>query len=115
MGLRQNLADQFSYVPLKINCLCNGNRISSATGFVYQYENEWFLVSNWHVFSGRNPNDSNTLNGRPGTPDALEVLFHVPGRPGTAWNAVIISLYDSQNVSLWMQLTGSPKIRQLPT
>src|ERR1700722_8091565 len=42
-------------VPLSIRC--NSNELMTATGHFWSWENDrTFLVSNWHVFAGCNPN-----------------------------------------------------------
>jgi hypothetical protein len=39
----------------KIELLCKDHLLGKATGFFLKYQSNWFLVSNWHVFSGRDP------------------------------------------------------------
>jgi hypothetical protein len=46
-------------------------QVGYATGFFYRVKGVLFLVTNWHVVTGRNPeNPSNLLPGYPASPDA---------------------------------------------
>lgn len=50
----------------------NGNHIGSATGFILKYKNDWFLVTNWHVLSGRDPTDGQSRNQNSAIPDTVK-------------------------------------------
>jgi hypothetical protein len=43
--------------------------LSSATGFFIKREDQWFLVSNWHVFAGRSTETGQPLPGNGATPN----------------------------------------------
>ncbi len=46
----------------------SGTVLSSASAFFFETDGEWFVITNWHVVSGRN-----FLNGEP-----LETRRHEP-------------------------------------
>lgn len=74
--------DQASRVAICIDLFCtsiNGDemRIGSGTGFVHRHNGQDFLISNWHVFTGRDPRQpSQLLPGFPSSPSALQL--HIP-------------------------------------
>lgn len=81
----------------------------TGTGFVYAYKGSNYLVSNWHVFSGRNwpniePKDTN------GSVPTNVIIFYIlktlNGRVG-----ITEPLYDTNGVPLWMEdSTGGTNI-----
>jgi hypothetical protein len=52
----------------KLEILRNEERLSFATGFFLKREGSWYLVSNWHVFSGRSPLTGQSLQRTGATP-----------------------------------------------
>lgn len=46
--------DDISICSAKIHCYFNDIHLSSATGFYYEYNDNTYFVTNWHVLSGRN-------------------------------------------------------------
>jgi len=55
---------------------------TSATGFIYQYYGNYYLVSNWHVFSGRNAISLNPIHKRAALPEKIRIHFPVDGQIG---------------------------------
>jgi hypothetical protein len=45
---------------VRLELLAVGNNIGTATGFFMKWRDQWYLITNWHVFSGREP-----LTGQP--------------------------------------------------
>jgi hypothetical protein len=88
----------------KIELLCNDNLLGKATGFFLKYQSNWFLVSNWHVFSGRDPISGQPKNKFCAVPDACR--FHFASQEGgrTTFTPVIHSLGDASNQeATWFQ------------
>lgn len=48
-----NQLDIYSPIPFLIKLFCNDSPCGSATGFIYKYSDEFYLITNWHVLSGR--------------------------------------------------------------
>lgn len=56
---------------------------ASATGFIYQYQGNDYLVSNWHVFSGRHAITKKELDETNlSLPDKIRVYFPEEGKQG---------------------------------
>ena len=66
----------FSSIPL-ITFGQNGTKIDQATGFFYRSEksNRLYLVTNWHVVTGRNP-DKPTMSRTGAIPEIVKCLVH---------------------------------------
>lgn len=60
----------------RLELVGNSNPLGVATGFFLKYCNEWYLISNWHVFSGRNPTTGQPLDSGFGVPDCLRYTIY---------------------------------------
>ena len=49
--------------------------LSNATGFIYKRADLFYLVTNWHVVSGRDPTKGECLSDTKGVPDLISTLF----------------------------------------
>jgi hypothetical protein len=65
------IREALSWVPLKLETSANGQELSIATGFFYQHNGRSFLITNFHVVSGRDPNTGSILHSRGMVPDTL--------------------------------------------
>ena len=59
----------------KIELLCNDHPLGNATGFFLKYQSNWFLVTNWHVFSGRDPESGQPKHKSCAVPDACRLII----------------------------------------
>jgi len=94
-----------SLVSLLIQPSFQGRPISSATGFIAGREDgeDLWLVTNWHVVSGKDPTTGQALDQVTGAvPDGLIVGHHVEGALGT-WHLVNEPLYDPNGEPLWLE------------
>ncbi|HEX7517001.1 MAG TPA: trypsin-like peptidase domain-containing protein [Chthoniobacterales bacterium] len=75
--------------------------VSSATGFVYQRGGKHFLITNWHVVTGTNPETAAVS----AIPTAISTMFRTKGKPGLCVRETL-SLYvdtDANNDPLWLE------------
>jgi hypothetical protein len=93
--------DVFSSVPLYLVTKVNGHKLADATGFLWLLGDRHYLVTNWHVLSGRHPENGECLHSKGGIPDEISVFFpqleltHEPIE-------VQVLLFDGQN-QLWIE------------
>ena len=101
---RSIIIDPFSWVPLYLKAKQRDNHLSVATGIPYRFENEQFLITNWHVASGRHPETGQSLQQPSAVvPDRIAVLLHVDGQLGE-WAMHELSLNDPEtDESIWFQ------------
>lgn len=69
--------DEYSLTSIRLSLLSGGTKIGTATGFIAMIGNKAFLVSNWHVLSGRNAHTGQPMNQRHAVPDTVRFSLHV--------------------------------------
>jgi hypothetical protein len=93
--------DFYSLVSLPIEIYSGEYYLSNATGFFLNFEQGLFFVSNWHVFSGRDANTGQPLDGRMLIPDRLDFPLH--GKELGATAGVTSLKIRSGETNLWLQ------------
>lgn len=59
---KQILIDPLSCVSLHLECFFRGTVIGGGTGFIVVYNGTNYLVTNWHVVTGRDPNTGEPMS-----------------------------------------------------
>ena len=95
--------DEYSVTALPLTQMCKGNAIGRATGFFYRHQDRFFLVSNWHVFSGRNPYTGQALHKSGATPDAVCLPLHTKDRLGHFSKGHTLALEGANAAPTWLQ------------
>jgi hypothetical protein len=91
--------DQFSLAAVPIEQIFNGQIFSHATAFVWKNGNNHFLITNWHVVSGRNSETGENLDhGR--RPDMLNARFNLRA-PNFGKREIAITIRDGDDHPLW--------------
>lgn len=76
-----NIAEP-SIQSLFIVPMYNGRKLGQGTGFVVQYGGIPYLITNYHIAVGRDPNDGQPMHGSGAAPDVLEVMQMIPAGGG---------------------------------
>lgn len=100
----QKLIDPLSVCSLLVESTVNGNPLSTATGFVVLKKEKPFLITNWHVVAGRDPNTNQPLSPTAAVPDQLSIVHHHSQQLGR-WEQRVEELYAQ----------GKPRWREHPT
>ena len=90
--------DPYSLTTVPVEQYANGKRLKSATAFVWKNNDRHFLVTNWHVITGRD-----AITGKlecPVRPDVLRAHFN-PRVPDFWKHARDLELYGSDGNQLW--------------
>ena len=102
----------FSSVKLELFSK-DGAYLKSASGFVVDAGDRHYLITNWHVVSGRNISVDEQQEPIYG-PYTLKTSIHFHSREGGkpplsmgTWQRITISLYDDNNVPRWMEYRAS--------
>ena len=97
-----NFVNLISAISIPIELYFNELLLGPATAFCYKKQFRTFLVSNWHVFSGRNAQTGQPLNSKGGLPNKLKIKLHGNqiGEFGYGWN---LPLQDENGEPLWLQ------------
>jgi hypothetical protein len=75
MDARLTIVDPYSVVALPVQTLFSETVLSSATGFVWKAEDRHFLITNWHVLTGKHPETGRHLSDHAGEPDQIRAFF----------------------------------------
>ena len=74
----------YSQCPFQVLTFNEDDLIGSASGFFYEHDQEWFLITNWHVLSGIGfPQNNNSLDScRPPTHIKIKLSsYEIDGFP----------------------------------
>lgn len=94
--------DEFSVKPLYLETYLNNSRTGIATGFVVKRNNSYYLVTNWHVVTGRNPNNGQPLSTTGiADPDTLKVWFHTQNLGN--WRPQDVTIINREGNRLWLE------------
>ncbi len=55
--------DPLSCNSLYLTCIYQGTQLGTATGYIIYAKGKNYLITNWHVLSGRNPQNNQPLAG----------------------------------------------------
>ena len=93
--------DRFSLCTVPLELLANGKPMGVATGFIWKHGQQHYLITNWHVITGRN-----TQTGKlelPARPDTFRALFNI--RTGDFGKSeAFIEVRDNNGRPLWRSL-----------
>ena len=92
---------KLSLVSFALDILVDDIKLSSATGFLYRVENTVYLVSNWHVFSGRNTYTGQPIHHSAAIPNKFTFSLKNTQNGWIVGNS--ISLYDNNHRAIWLQ------------
>lgn len=93
--------DPLSLQSLYLDLLFEKQKIGSATGFIVKWKNSNFLITSWHVLSGRNSRDNKIINPNGRIPDEISIWNYMPelGR----WSQYFEKLYNLNKNPLWIE------------
>ncbi|OEZ85656.1 hypothetical protein JAB8_38380 [Janthinobacterium sp. HH106] len=95
--------DPLSATSLHVVSMFNGIELASATAFTIESNKTPYLVTNWHVVTGRKPDTGDCIDKiHAAIPNILRVRFHTKGKFGQ-WSHVDIQLFDEDQHSLWQE------------
>lgn len=89
-----------SLCTLKIFLNFNETELAIGTGFIYSYNSKFYLITNWHNVTGRNPNTQTRLSqNHAGFPN--KILFKLRSKEnGVDFCSTELDLYDDDEHTL---------------
>lgn len=106
---KEIIIDPLSLVSLLITVKTNDQVLSTATGFVYSQAGRRFLITNWHVVTGRNPETGKVSSPTGGIPDTIEVIFQDEKGIGK-WSKRLFALYRDDGSPIWIEHPAGRRI-----
>lgn len=94
----KTMIDPLSVRSLLMKLFCNHQLMGTATGFIVQKGDKYYLVTNWHVLNDKRPDNGQSLDPRGRTPDEVVILHNAKGHLGQ-WTPVSEPLFDDQHRS----------------
>lgn len=98
---KQTFIDPLSVRSLYVIQAKGDQNLGMATGFVVQKGDKYYLITNWHVVSGRNPKTNQVMDPTGLTPDAL-LIWH-NGKQLGSWSRKKEALYDEKGTRRWLE------------
>ena len=99
--------DRLSMCSLLLECRFGDEPLSTATGFVVERESRRFLISNWHVLTGRDPDTGKPLSSSAAVPDRIAVGLHrrvyLGDKPLMTWGQFIQPLFHEDGEPAWVE------------
>lgn len=93
--------DEYSLTALPLTLVCGEAVLSYATGFFYKKGGQLYLVSNWHVFSGRNTYTGQSAHSdKMSIPDEVRLFIHQRTMPN--FEEAKLPLFD-EGKPTWFQ------------
>lgn len=99
---RMKRVDPLSASSLRVELFFQEQPLATATGFTVVVDGRSYLITNWHVVSGRDADTGACLDRNAAIPDRLTVWFHQKDVLG-AWLPVTIALLSDEGVPLWKE------------
>jgi hypothetical protein len=93
--------DQFSVAAIPIEMLFNATNLGIGTAFVWVQNSKFFLITNWHNVSGKDPNIGQHISKTAAEPNKLRGWFNVKGQLGNKV-AKEISIRNQNDQPIWL-------------
>jgi hypothetical protein len=92
--------DEYSVAAIPIEMLFNATNLGVGTAFIWVQDACFFLITNWHNVSGKDPNTGKHLSKTAAAPNKVRVWFNQKGKLGNKISKDI-ALLDPQGKPLW--------------
>jgi hypothetical protein len=99
MGAAMDVPEEIqkpSWAAIYLRCYRGSDEGHQATGFTVRHEDRIYLITNWHVVTGRNPRDGTPESVTP-DPQTLHAWHHDPSNLGKNWIEVRYEIRDAKN------------------
>lgn len=101
--------DPLSVTSFYLKLRVNANLLSNATGIIVEHNSKYFLVTNWHVLSGRHAETGKPLSPTAGIPDEVRIAHHDKSQLGV-WHFVGERLLNSDGSPRWISHPEGSKV-----
>jgi len=76
--------------------------LASGTGFIYQYREKFYLITNWHNVTGLNPITKEPISKHGGIPDVIVMTLQIRKEPYIQWENFHINLYEDSDADWYV-------------
>ena len=99
---KEILIDPLSASSLRIEVCANGQHLATATGFPISHGGRFYLVTNWHVMTGRDSETDQVLSPTGAVPDELRIVHHASQGLGN-WDIRSEPLFEPNGGIRWLE------------
>lgn len=92
--------DIFSSVPVHVIPMFESTIFGGATAFFWSVDSQGFLITNWHVVTGRHFQTTETNAKHAGTPNKLRIQFPLEEATSPPID-IDVELYDNEAKPIW--------------
>jgi len=101
--------DEFSVKSLYLEIYLNDEQLGLATGFVVKENDSYYLITNWHVVTGRHPKNNQPISKTMiADPNIIKVWFN--GQKLGEWIRKEINILDENGQKLWLEHEQGSKV-----
>lgn len=102
-SIKEGVINPLSYasIPISMYLEETKQKLASATAFIYEHNERFYLITNWHNLTGLNPITKKNIGNHAGIPDILSISLQVQEVPFIKWKAFTIKLYED-NKAVWL-------------
>jgi hypothetical protein len=93
--------DEYSVAAIPIEMFFNSTPLSLGTAFLWEKEGKYWLITNWHNLSGRDPNTGKHLSPKAAEPNKIRAWLNVKGKLGDK-AAKEIDVRSASGSPLWL-------------
>jgi len=95
--------DDLSYTSIPITMYFDETRqnLASGTGVIYERNEKFYLITNWHNVTGLNPITKEHLGNNGGIPDVIVLTLQTQKKPFIKWDNFTFNLYDENKNADW--------------
>jgi hypothetical protein len=93
--------DPFSLTTVPLSTYFDDTHLSDATGFLWNQGERNYLITNWHVLTGRNAQTGESLHARGGRPNKIRAFFNARF-PHFEKQEHIITIRDANYSPAWL-------------
>ena len=100
----KGIRSTYSQCPFQIYLCDSYGVISTGSGFFFEWAGEWFLITNWHNFSGKHAFTKQPLDADSRIPEYVNVKFmtHINGTDSFTTVAHRVDIYSGGN-PMWFE------------
>ena len=95
--------DQYSWATSPIKMLFRETPLGDGTCFFYKKNGKCYLVTNWHVLSGRDVITGQPRKSSGAVPDSISISFHVVRPIGAVLENYLLNLNSANGEAIWLQ------------
>jgi hypothetical protein len=92
--------DPYSVSTVPLEMYFEQTHLSVGTGFLWQDQEAFYLITNWHNVTGRDPFSGKHLSKTAGEPNRLRVTWNQKDNLGTKF-AEFVPIRDGNSIPLW--------------